>query len=267
MPSKARRVVRPKPWHVEAYRRWLHLKQDPSYRAASNEIKDLESKEGISDNLTKKKEETCRQFDLITWAHPDDNSVTYHNADAIVRPQWPVYAISPWRKVTLDPKELGTRADEDGWLTLKVNLLAPLPESEEMLRGILRAHRRALDVPKDVRQRAASNLQCLEVWESYENERKFTAVARHLRRKVSTVKGQYVRGYVLVFGSKPTGSMKQRRLIGIGDNPGGEFESHLANCSRCHRAETADQFCQKYVDFVKQDHVSLRESLPPDPIR
>ena len=302
MPSRKRKQHPLMSEHVRCYVEWLRLKMSPDYRKASDKIRRLEAKHRnflsmglkkathtLKENATgltfgrpaakrsqrlarraatsvlKAKEEVCKRFGLTIWAHPDDPSVTFANADAIVPPRFPVYAIGPSRTVPVGGRNLGTRATVDGWLTLKIDLLQPLEDTERIVAGFLRAHRRAFVVPKH-RLRPASVLKALEVWDCYSKNPQFSSVASQLRRKPSTVKGQYVRGHVLVCGSKPSGSMKQRRLVSIGGDPAEEFQSHLASCSRCLQADSADTLCGKWAAFVSQDQVAVREK-PNSPIR
>ncbi|OAI49308.1 hypothetical protein AYO43_03140 [Nitrospira sp. SCGC AG-212-E16] len=231
------------------------------YRKASDKIRNLESKRNKS-SVLKAEEDLCKRFGLTMWAYPDDPTVTFENADAIVPPKLPVYALGPSRVVIVEGKNLATRATDDGWLTLKVNLLRPLENTERIVAGVLRAHRRVFTVLSR-RSRPDSDLKALQAWDHYSRNPKFSSVAQQLKRKTSTVKGQYVRGHVLVCGSKPTGSMKQRRVASIGDDPAGAFHSHFASCSRCQKADSADKFCSRWAAFIDQDQVSIREQLNP----
>lgn len=159
--------------------------------------------------------------------------------------------------MAVEPPRRHTKADKDGWLTLKINLNAPLDECERAIRWHLRVNR--VDPPK-TRNRPDKIVEALEAWDCYEKAKQFSAVAQKLRRPVSTVKGQYVRACVLIHGQRPNGSIKQRRAGIVGD-PAGEFKTHLESCSRCQKANTGDNFCPKFLSFVTQDTKALRELL------
>lgn len=230
--------------------------------------------------LSEEIEKVRERFDLVQWWSPEDTTVTVDNADCVVNSSLPIRVIPPppgkhmdlnaegMKEMlrTLDregtaaePRRRYTLADKDGWLTLKVNLATPLEELEQAIGRILRINR--WDPPKG-RHRPNKDAEALETWVCYEQEKQFSLVAKQLSRKVSTVKGQYVRAYVLLHGQKPSGSIKQRRAGTIGD-PAGEFQAHLHSCSRCSKADSADALCPKYKSYVLQDTGALREAPLP----
>jgi hypothetical protein len=284
---------------VDCYVKWLRLKDSKEYREASQEILRLKQDlERVADRFEKahaayepflscsvpadgeetrkaqheywqaesayrearttldsKEQEACRRFGLFQWWDPDDSSITIKNAPAVVGPSSSVEVLDPPQG-----KRMGwhTQSDRDGWLTLKVNLKAPLDQSEEMIARLLRLHRGTLRHP-NTRNRPDSNTKALEVWVCYQEHPNFSAVARQLHRKVSTVKGQYIRGCLLVRGTRPTGPMKQRRASIVTD-PALEYQNHYSKCSQCQKAVTAGQMCPRFLAYVAQDTRAQRES-------
>jgi len=228
--------------------------------------------------LTNKEEETCKIFGLLQWWDPDE-PVTIKDATDIFSPCFSVVVLEPAPDKRVDPYEeiakegrrklksegkwteplrKYTKADKDGWLTLKVNLNAPLEESERAIRYYLRVNR--VNPPK-IRNRSDKVAAALETWVCYEEKKLFSAVVRQLRRPVTTVKGQYVRASLLIHGKRPAGSIKQRRAVFVKD-PFAEFQAHYGSCSRCKKADTVEKMCPKFIAFVDQDSKALRERLP-----
>ncbi len=97
----------------------------------------------------------------------------------------------------------------------------------------------------------------LKVWDTYRQILLFSRVAEKLHLPVSTVKRHYTAACRDIDGAPPTGPTRQRRLAGF--NP----ETHVSECARCRRAETAEGFCPSWHDFVNREYVSLRERLSP----
>lgn len=234
-----------------------------------------ESAKNALEALSRKEEETCRKFDLFQWWDTDDPSITIENAHCLFDDSRLVEVLDPGHgQRMLDPHEEARRAfesgdtwcesqpwkyklDKDGCLTLKINLNAPIEEIEDAIARTLRFFRQ--DPPK-TRRRPDKNAAALETWDCYDRLRNFQAVSELLRRPVGTVKGQYIRACELIFGQRPTGSIKHRRA-GILSDPAGEFQSHHKLCSRCQQAVTADDFCPKFLSFTDQDTRALRERL------
>lgn len=267
----------------DAYRPYLEsgAPNSPERETARQAYWEAEEAEKMAcEALSAKEDELHKKFGLVQWWDPDDASVTIKDASCIVSPSPPVVILDPepGKKVDLnaeadnemrrslertgmavEPPRRYTSADKDGWLTLKVNLNRPLDEVERVIRWLLRKHRWN---PPKTRNRPDKIAKALETWVSYEERKCFTEVARHLGRPISTVKGQYVRACVLLFGQRPSGSIKQRRA-GIVADPAWQFEAHLGLCNRCQKADSADKFCPKWAAYVNQDSKSLRESLVP----
>lgn len=241
-----------------------------------------ESAEKMEEALSLKKGETCKKFGLVQWWDPDD-LITIKDATDIFSPSLSVVVLDPapdkrvdWytkvRKeaqralasegVWLEPPRRYTKADKEGWLTLKVNLNAPLEESEPAISRLLRVNR--VNTPK-TRNRPDKVAAALETFVCYEQMKQFSAVAKHLQRSINTVKGQYVRAFVLIHGQPPTGSIKQRR-VGIVRDPAGDFQAHLGSCSRCQK-DTVKEWCPKWKAYVTQDTKALREPLITSPMQ
>ena len=140
-------------------------------------------------------------------------------------------------------------ADNEGWLTFKVNIGAPLEELEQAIGRLLRINRWS---PPEGRHRPDKDAEALEALVCYEQTKQFSLVAKHLKRSVSTVKGQYVRAYSLIHGQKPSGSIKQRRA-GIMRDPSGEFWAHFGSCNSCQNADSADDLCPKFLSHIDRN--------------
>jgi len=220
--------------------------------------------------LSSKEEETCKRFGVIQWWDPDDDRITIEDADCVVSPVLSVIVVQPtsdkrvdWNtKIDKDmrrtleregkatePPRTYTMADKDGWLTLKINLNAPLEESERAIKWHLRVNR---GDPPNTRKRPDKDAEALEAWVLYEQKKNFQAVANHLNQPVNTVKGQVVRATFLIFGQRPTGSIKRRR-VGIIRDPASEYQAHLSTCSRCNNPKTVEDMCPKFIAYVNQD--------------
>lgn len=207
-----------------------------------------------NDDLENKEQEVCRRFGLFMWWDPDDPSITIDNAQAVFGPSFLVEVFRP----PLGQPRTMVKASKDRKLILEVNLDAPLEKTEQSIGRLLRLYR---SKPK-TRNRPDKNAEALESWFTYENIKQFSAAAKELNHPVNTVKAQYVRACVLIYGKRPTGSIKQRRA-GIVRDPAGEYQAHFGSCSRCQKAETADKICPRFLAFVNQDTKALL-GLPSD---
>lgn len=150
-----------------------------------------------------------------------------------------------------------TMLDKEGCLTLKLTLDAPLEEIELAVGRILRLCR---PEPRKTRNRPDKDAAALETWACYEETKRFSVVAKQLQRPVNTVKRQYVRGFELIHGQRPTGTIKQRRA-GIMIDPATDYRNHEGSCVRCKKANTIEQMCPKFVAFLTQDTSALRELI------
>lgn len=215
--------------------------------------------------LTSKQDETCQKFGLCQWWGPRDADVTIQEASDLFSDTPPLVTVLPVvpskrmrgkvdrLKMTSSTEaclkmQRSIHVDTEGWISLKVNLNAPLEHIERHINRLLRLYR----TPPKTRHRPDKDEQALETWGCYEEKKSFAGVARQLGRKVSTVKGQYVRACDLIYAQRPTGSMKQRRA-GIVRAPGDEFQAHYASCHRCQNANTADKMCPRFLAFVSQE--------------
>lgn len=166
----------------------------------------------VTQRLELEKEKACKQFDIFMWWNPDDPAVTLDTASCVIGPVDPVQIIAPLSSASLRGNP---SVDKEGWLTLKVNLHAPLEKTESLIGAWLRLHKSALraQTPKKTRSRPDKHALALEVWDKYQDCPNFAELSRILHRKASTVKGQFIRGYVLMNGILPSGpSIKQRRV-------------------------------------------------------
>ena len=211
--------------------------------------------------LSREKATVCQKFGLFQWWNPNA-PLTLRDASALFDPTPPVQVIAPEPKGRMKPF---TKADRDGYLTLKVDLKVPLEQTEPRIAMLLRLHRTALTLPK-TRRRPDKDAEALQVVECYSEEPNFSTVAQRLSRSPSTVKGQFIRGHVLIYGVRPSGGIKERRASLIKD-PAREWNTHYAGCAKCRKAETPEEFCPRWVAWVKQDEIALRERLSSNPIQ
>lgn len=228
-----------------------------------------ESNRKAQEALSSREDEMCKKFGLDQWWDPDDKTITIENSQYLFNYSYAVEVLDPapdkkvdwFTKVrkegsrTLEregafeePSHRYTQADDEGWLTLRVNLNAPLEEVEKAIHWHLRVNR---ENPPKTRNRPDKNAAALETWVCYEQEKLYSTVSKRLKRPVSTVKGQYVRACVLIYGQKPSGSIKQRRA-GIFRDPASEFQDHYGSCNRCQKANAAGEMCSRFLAFVNQ---------------
>lgn len=231
------------------------------------------------ETLSKEEVKACERFGLVKWLHYDDSSITVENADCFVNPSYPIEVLRPSPESRIDlnaeaDKEMRntlerkgqagqpshrkySMADKDGWLTLRVNVMVPFEELEQAFKDIVQinqGHKPATRNRPDTVQKALETFSC------YEQTKRFSLVAKQLARKVTTVKGQYVRACLLISGEKPSGTMKQRRAGMIGD-PAAWFQNHHGSCSRCQKADIPEDMCAKAYAYITQDEKALRERL------
>jgi len=251
------------------------------YRLAEKRANEAEK--SLSDEI----EKTCLRFGLIQWCPPEAH-VTIEDAPCFIQPSRPIVLVEPPRDRRIDlnaeadremrrkleqdgtaeePPRRHTMADKEGWLTLKIQTRAPLPELEAALRIILRQNR--FDPPK-TRNRPDKNALALQTFACYTETPDFYSVSKALHRRLRVVKCEYIRGHVLVYGQKPARLSKQDELSdilsNIGDDQAGKYQSHLSSCSRCNNAKNADQFCKKWAAYVNQDYVPLSEQIRRRPL-
>ena len=236
-----------------------------------------ESAKKAQEALTAKTDETCNKFGLFQWWDPDDANITLKDARDLFALTASVEVLDPIKDKMVDlhaearrsleregtwlePPYWKTKLDKEGCLAVKIRLNDPIEEIERAFWRLVDYYRQE---PPKTRRRPDKVAQALDTWVCYEEHKVFSVVAQRLGRKVSTVKGQYVRACTLIHGQQPTGSIKRRRA-GIVSDPAGEFQNHLGSCSRCQKAETGDEMCAKFKAFVTQDTKSLRE-VPKDP--
>lgn len=225
------------------------------YHAAEGEyLKTLEA-------LGREQATVCQKFGLFQWWNPNA-PLTLGDASDLFDPTPPVQVIAPEPKGRM---KSFTKADRDGYLTLKVDLKVPLERSEPLIAMLLRLHRTALTLPK-TRRRPDKDAEALQVVECYSEEPNFSTVARRLSRSPSTVKGQFIRGHVLIYGVRPSGGIKERRASPIKD-PAREFDTHYTGCAKCRKAEKPEELCPRWVAWVTQDTKALREQLSSNPIQ
>lgn len=234
--------------------------------------------ERVTCELTTLEERTCQQFGLCQWWDPDDAKITLNTASDLFSNASPLVSVirpALQRRESAADRLIQTsstsawldwrrHADigQDGSLTVKINLNdGPLEQIEQELSRLLSFYRK----PLKTRRRPGKDEEALETWSSYEAMKRFSTVAQQLKRRVNTVKGQYVRACLLIDGQRPTGSIKQRRVRPMED-PSQEFQNHFGSCTRCQKADTAEQMCPKYLAYVDVDSKAQRERLR-DPSR
>jgi len=247
------------------------LSSNEAYKAAQEECQKTEEFARVAGKACEEEEKRiCEKFGISQWWPPEDNNLGMENARYIFEPLPSIQIIPPppdmeidlnaegikrmWQdllhaKSVVEPPQKYTMADKNGWLTIKINLQAPLNELEEAIRRELRRHRY---FQPSGRNRPDKDAAALEVWDGYVHEKRFSVVAKKLGRKVSTVKGQYVKAHILIHGQRPSGSIKQRRAGKMRD-PQGEFSAHYGSCSRCQKADSADKLCSKFLAYIDQD--------------
>jgi hypothetical protein len=276
-PNPAHRESAPTPNAIKYYARWCCLRYSDDYCNDSEGIRALQVRldaaesagnqdewSKLSKQLDREEQRIANKFGLFMWWDPDDKTISIHNVGALfdLSPvPHNVQIVAP--SEPMSPDGWNRHVDGKGWLILRVNLRAPIQETLPIAERIMSLCRKTLAESKQ-RTRADSLEQALRVYGCYSRYRKFAQVGAVLGLPVSTVKGQFVRGCVLVHGKPPTGTMKQRRARDVGD-PAHDFQSHLPSCARCQKAKSVEDMCSRFSAFAVQDTVSLRECLSSSP--
>jgi hypothetical protein len=149
------------------------------------------------------------------------------------------------------------------WLRLKINLSYPrymlIDEIEKELSKVMRTRCKT-------RRRWDKYDYYLQVYDSAKAGETFTAIARALNKRVSTVKSAYLAIVNTIYYCDPTGLTrihahrdralpKKKTLILTDLDP----KTHVSQCERCKKAQTVDQMCRVSQIFTNQDTRGQRE--------
>jgi hypothetical protein len=202
--------------------------------------------------LVRRREEmeslAAREFGIFMWWDPNDEKITFDNAACVIGPAPVVQIVEPPQK---ERNTSNPFIDKNNWLTLRIDMTAPLEGIEALVRAVVRPNR----IRTAKRHRVDKDRFALEVYDLYQHTPNFNKLALKFRKNASTIRGMYVRGYALINEEHLIGTSKSRRaqMDGSIKDPAGEFEAHYASCQRCPSATTSDQMCHKWRNFVSQD--------------
>lgn len=198
------------------------------------------------------KDEYGRALRTLLEKWPKVNESTFLHA--IFEPYRPPVIVSLFNQGKFDKAELKKQFNRIGG-KLKVKIWIPIYEDtslndldwkhismlQELVYGIKRKSR------PDLYERK------LKVWDTYQTVKNFSKVSRMLKLPRTTVITLYIVVVKDILGFVPAGTNKEKRAAGI------DISSHIATCSRCQNAKTADDFCAVTRAYVDQDYVALRE--------
>lgn len=149
------------------------------------------------------------------------------------------------------PFPVGVRKiEEDRYVTLSVDLEHPLdvllPLIERELRGVIRARPR--------RRKRLDKLEFhLQVFDLARSGETFPAIAKKLRRRLSTVKSAYLMAVWNIFG-RGNVPRKRDRLLSRFDPT-----THTQGCSDCQKAKTFEEMCFVARLWAGEDTKGQRE--------
>ena len=95
----------------------------------------------------------------------------------------------------------------------------------------------------------------LKTYDLYRQHRSFKKVSRQMEIPRTTVKHHFMMACRDIIGAVPAGSIKERRAF--------DFDpQHVAQCARCSRADSVEQFCGTGQAFVKQVEIGWPNFIP-----
>lgn len=101
----------------------------------------------------------------------------------------------------------------------------------------------------------------LTVYDRAESAQTFSAIARALKQRVSTVKSAYLAASRQIFGQETRPSKKALPLTRF------DAEAHCQKCAICQKARTPEELCPKALAYANQDRKAQRELTGYDSTR
>ena len=174
--------------------------------------------------------------------------------------QWTAIALEEPAIVPLPVKAGHSRRK---WLRLDVNLSYP---RDILIERIDRELSKAMPQRSKTRRRWDKFGYYLKVYDAAKKGEPFTAIARTLRKRLSTVKSAWLAIGKAIYYCNSTGLTRidahrhralpaKKKLVLMDVDPA----THISHCERCKKAQTVDEMCLVSQIFTKQDTHGQRE--------
>jgi len=146
-----------------------------------------------------------------------------------------------------------------------LEIIADLRYPRDLLMSLIEQKlREAKKRPRPQQRRRLDKLDFyLKAYDLSEKGETFKAIAKSLKRPVSTVKSAYVAAYKQIYGVKIKHSKKTLPRDTF-DWENLDPEEHFKTCRACQKAKTADEMCPPLRLHVTQEHRGQRESTGYD---
>ncbi len=171
----------------------------------------------------------------------------------------PVLAGDPWDiHDWIDPPFPGSRPGV--FLEIRVDLRYPLDLLVTLIEQEIRTARQKSTRPRQ-RRRLDKLEPYLKVYDLAEKGESYGAIAKALKRRVSTVKSAYLAASRNIFG---TAKMPRKRAL-----PLASFDpnAHVQRCPTCQRAQKFEEMCAQSRLYAGQETKGQRESTGYDTLR
>jgi hypothetical protein len=142
-------------------------------------------------------------------------------------------------------------------LDLLLSLIeAQIREAIEFRRSLVR------EPPRPYKRRRSDKAEFyLRGYDLAEQGQTFGAIAKALKRRVSTVKSAFLAARRIIFGSAPVPSKRQLPLVSF------DIGNHCQQCSICRTAQRFEDMCPQAQYYANQDYASQRELTGLDTFR
>ena len=269
---------------------WQYLPRHPHFRADLNEVRRLyqENDQIANINARIKREELIAKWNLQRlpeaiydphWQHGILPDLTVESLDCYERLFEPddrvsLIGVSPiGRAVSASWTEgyYGEAHDEltsanlrKGALWISVDLNHPL----DLLLSLIEAElRRAIEDrqswfkprPRPYQRRCIDKVDFyLKIYDLAEKGKTFGAIAKALKRRVSTVKSAFLAARRNIFGADASLSKKTLPLVSF------DKDKHVQQCFTCRDAQRFEDMCPQARLYALQDHVTQRGYVDVD---
>lgn len=176
-----------------------------------------------------------------------------------------VSAVDPWDVYGWGEYGGPPRTDPGPGPGLFLEITVDLRYPRDLLMSLIELElRKAQDRPRPQQRRRLDKVDFyLKAYDLSEKGETFKAIAKSLKRPVSTVKSAYVAAYKQIYGVKIKHSKKTLPRDTF-DWENLDPEEHFKTCRACQKAKTADEMCPPLRLYVTQEHGGQRESTGHD---
>jgi hypothetical protein len=239
----------------ERFARWRYLIRHPDFRAELRAVSRLYDES--SEEFSQQYEALLHKWDLqyipgemlALLPHLGQDSLEYFLGFL----ESYGAKIPPYRRPVESDDPL-----ESPFLQLTVDLRYPI----DLLVSLVEEEVRFWLTERSRRRRRPDKVEFyLRVYDLAEQGQTFGAIAKALKRRVSTVKSAFLAARRIIFGSAPATSKRQLPLVSF------DAGNHCQQCSVCRTAQRFEDMCPQAQYYANQDYASQRERVGLNTLR